>query len=67
MVGDLYHEGDNRRDGAFTIFYMGINIGGLLAGLYPSKLALGELIFCPISSSKNLERIHHYTAFFSLN
>ncbi|CCN72000.1 peptide MFS transporter [Vibrio nigripulchritudo] len=33
MVGDLYQEGDNRRDGAFTIFYMGINIGGLLAGL----------------------------------
>ncbi len=32
MVGDLYHEGDHRRDGAFTIFYMGINIGSLLAG-----------------------------------
>ncbi|GAM56688.1 di-/tripeptide transporter [Vibrio ishigakensis] len=26
MVGDLYEEGDNRRDGAFTIFYMGINL-----------------------------------------
>ncbi|MEH0742936.1 peptide MFS transporter [Vibrio cholerae] len=33
MVGDLYQEGDNRRDGAFTIFYMGINIGALLAGV----------------------------------
>ncbi len=33
MVGDLYQEGDNRRDGAFTIFYMGINVGSLLAGL----------------------------------
>ncbi len=33
MVGDLYPEGDNRRDGAFTIFYMGINIGSLLAGV----------------------------------
>ncbi|PMI35287.1 dipeptide/tripeptide permease [Enterovibrio norvegicus] len=33
MVGQLYGEGDNRRDGAFTIFYMGINIGSLLAGL----------------------------------
>ncbi|EGU39872.1 hypothetical protein VII00023_14161 [Vibrio ichthyoenteri ATCC 700023] len=33
MVGDLYKEGDNRRDGAFTIFYMGINIGALLAGV----------------------------------
>ncbi|MCR9937052.1 MULTISPECIES: peptide MFS transporter [Vibrio diabolicus subgroup] len=33
MVGDLYKEGDNRRDGAFTIFYMGINLGALLAGV----------------------------------
>ncbi|UJF18672.1 peptide MFS transporter [Vibrio sp. SS-MA-C1-2] len=33
MVGDLYEEGDNRRDGAFTIFYMGINLGALLAGI----------------------------------
>ncbi|MGB2078898.1 MAG: peptide MFS transporter [Vibrio sp.] len=33
MVGDLYQEGDNRRDGAFTIFYMGINVGSLLAGI----------------------------------
>ena len=33
MVGELYQEGDNRRDGAFTIFYMGINIGALLAGI----------------------------------
>lgn len=33
MVGDLYPEGDNRRDGAFTIFYMGINLGSLLAGV----------------------------------
>ena len=29
MVGDLYEEGDARRDGAFTIFYMGINAGRL--------------------------------------
>lgn len=33
MVGDLYEEGDHRRDGAFTIFYMGINVGSLLAGV----------------------------------
>ncbi len=33
MVGDLYQEGDNRRDGAFTIFYMGINLGSLMAGI----------------------------------
>lgn len=32
MVGDLYEEGDHRRDGAFTIFYMGINLGAALSG-----------------------------------
>jgi proton-dependent oligopeptide transporter, POT family len=31
MVGSLYPEGDSRRDSAFTIFYMGINLGALLA------------------------------------
>jgi POT family proton-dependent oligopeptide transporter len=31
MVGGLYAPGDSRRDGAFTIFYMGINLGALLA------------------------------------
>ena len=31
MVGGLYKPGDPRRDGAFTIFYMGINVGAWLA------------------------------------
>jgi POT family proton-dependent oligopeptide transporter len=31
LVGKLYPPGDKRRDGAFTIFYMGINIGAFLA------------------------------------
>lgn len=34
LVGDLYEEGDSRRDGAFTIFYMGINIGAMIAPLF---------------------------------
>jgi proton-dependent oligopeptide transporter, POT family len=33
MVGDLYDAGDARRDAGFSIFYMGINLGGLLAPL----------------------------------
>lgn len=33
MVGDLYEQGDHRRDGAFTIFYMGINIGAFMSGI----------------------------------
>ncbi|UJP41367.1 peptide MFS transporter [Cellulomonas palmilytica] len=31
MVGELYSRDDPRRDSAFSIFYMGINIGSLLA------------------------------------
>ena len=33
QVGRLYAQGDHRRDGAFTIFYMGINLGAFLAPL----------------------------------
>ncbi|MBP6513670.1 MAG: peptide MFS transporter [Steroidobacteraceae bacterium] len=38
MVGDLYPEGDSRRDGAFTIFYMGINAGAFIAPFICSTL-----------------------------
>ncbi len=31
IVGRLYEDGDPRRDSGFTIFYMGINVGALLA------------------------------------
>ncbi|SDM17900.1 peptide MFS transporter [Chryseobacterium taihuense] len=31
LVGGLYVDGDERRDSAFSIFYMGINLGALLA------------------------------------
>ncbi len=31
MVGQLYDQGDKRRDAGFTIFYMGINLGSLLS------------------------------------
>jgi POT family proton-dependent oligopeptide transporter len=33
QVGALYKPGDPRRDGAFTIFYMGINLGALIGPL----------------------------------
>eukprot|EP01132_Coremiostelium_polycephalum_P002956 gene2956-3689_t len=33
LVGDLYAVGDRKRDGGFTIFYMGINIGGLASSI----------------------------------
>jgi len=51
LVGKLYREGDPRRDAGFTIFYMGINIGALLAPLacaqvaylFPIQVPLDEL------------------------
>lgn len=33
LVGQLYPDGDERRDSAFSIFYMGINLGALMAPL----------------------------------
>ena len=33
MVGKLYRPGDGRRDGAFSIFYMGVNLGAAIGGL----------------------------------
>jgi POT family proton-dependent oligopeptide transporter len=33
MVGKLYRPGDARRDGAFSIFYMGVNLGAAIGGL----------------------------------
>ena len=42
LVGRLYADGDPRKDSAFTIFYMGINIGAFLAPLVAGFL--GESI-----------------------
>jgi POT family proton-dependent oligopeptide transporter len=39
QVGNLYRPGDPRRDGAFTIFYMGINLGAFIANLVCGTLA----------------------------
>jgi POT family proton-dependent oligopeptide transporter len=39
MVGQLFEQGDSRRDGAFTIFYMGVNLGALLGPLVCGYLA----------------------------
>ncbi|MEO8999425.1 MAG: oligopeptide:H+ symporter, partial [Rhodanobacter sp.] len=39
MVGQLYTPGDSRRDRGFTLFYMGINAGALIAPVLTSMLA----------------------------
>lgn len=56
MVGDLYDTNDKRKDSAFTIFYMGINIGAFIAPLvcglfegdfsHPGRFRWGFLIAC---------------------
>lgn len=40
IVGDLYAENDNRRDSGFSIFYMGINMGALIAPLIVGTVGL---------------------------
>ncbi|HEY8009635.1 MAG TPA: peptide MFS transporter [Rudaea sp.] len=39
MVGELYAQGDRRRDAGFTIFYMGINAGALISPIVTDWLA----------------------------
>lgn len=42
IVGQLYTPEDTRRDSAFSIFYMGINLGGFLGPLVTGYLAQQE-------------------------
>ena len=39
MVGKLYAVGDERRDSGFTLFYMGINLGAMVAPILTGWLA----------------------------
>ena len=39
MVGKLYATGDERRDSGFTLFYMGINLGAMIAPILTGWLA----------------------------
>ena len=38
LVGTLYEEGDERRDGGFSLFYLGINLGALVGPLLTGLL-----------------------------
>lgn len=42
IVGELYPPGDARRDGGFSIFYMGINLGAMLGPLICGSLAQND-------------------------
>jgi len=52
MVGQLYPKGDNRLDSAFTIFYMGINLGAFLG-----------ITICPILGDVKIGEVRDVTAF----
>jgi POT family proton-dependent oligopeptide transporter len=39
LVGRLYSQADSRRDAGFTIFYMGINVGGFVSPIVTGLLA----------------------------
>lgn len=44
MVGQLYKDGDHRRDAGFSLFYSGINLGALLGGILMIGVAQGDIL-----------------------
>lgn len=44
MVGQLYKDGDTRRDAGFSLFYAGINLGALIGGYLCVAVAKGEML-----------------------
>ncbi|WP_085521229.1 peptide MFS transporter [Tuberibacillus sp. Marseille-P3662] len=59
MVGELYSKNDIRKDSAFTIFYMGINLGALFSPLVAGYL-YGDLFH---STSNGIEHFGYNFAF----
>lgn len=43
MVGQLYKDGDPRRDAGFSFFYMGVNLGALIGGYVCIAVAEGSM------------------------
>jgi len=61
MVGKLYRPGDSRRDGAFSIFYMGVNLGAFIGGLicgYIGQEINWHYVFC------KLQKLQKYVVLF---
>jgi POT family proton-dependent oligopeptide transporter len=58
LVGRLYEQGDPRRDSAFTIFYMGINLGAFIAPLLCGYFA--EDLFAEKTIIDGKEVVTHY-------
>lgn len=43
MVGQLYKDGDTRRDAGFSLFYAGVNLGALIGGYICIAVANGNM------------------------
>jgi proton-dependent oligopeptide transporter, POT family len=43
MVGSLYRDGDSRTDAGFSLFYAGVNLGGLLGGYFCVTIGKREI------------------------
>ncbi len=44
MVGELYKDGDDRRDAGFSLFYAGINLGAFLGGYICVAIGKGYML-----------------------
>lgn len=51
MVGELYRKGDDRRDGGFSLFYAGINLGAFLGGYVCVAIGKGYMLHSIISEA----------------
>ncbi|WP_188455671.1 peptide MFS transporter [Virgibacillus oceani] len=59
LVGELYDKNDERKDSAFTIFYMGINLGAFFSPLI-AGLIYGEWFY---SNQNGVEHFGYHYAF----
>jgi len=63
LVGKLYPPGDKRIDSAFTIFYMGINVGALMAPITAGVVGNLMAQWYPAHAGPEVERRGYLTVF----
>lgn len=60
MVGELYRDGDSRRDAGFSLFYAGINLGAFLGGYICVAIGKGYML------SSVIDEAHRWNVAFGL-
>jgi len=60
MVGELYKDGDSRRDAGFSLFYAGINLGAFLGGYICVAIGKGYML------SNVIDEAHRWNVAFGL-